>query len=71
MRKGEAMPRYIVFDPQETEHLNAHILASWDKVEEWLKDGSIRAGYLVFEIAKAWDAIKEEKINLIVAKDIT
>ena len=65
------MLRYIVFHPTETESTNACILNSWDEVEKWLKDGSIRDGDMVFETTKAWDAIKETKISLRVATDIT
>jgi hypothetical protein len=65
------MPRYIVFDPKETEYKNAHILSTWDDVERWLKDGSILDGYMVFEVTKAWDVIKDTKLSLRVATDIT
>lgn len=65
------MPRYIAIDPKETEYTNANILSSWDDVEKWLKDGSIQDGYMVFEVTKAWEAIKDTKVSLRVATDIT
>ncbi len=53
---------YIVFNPKETEGMNAHIVEG-AKMPEWLLDGSIKAGYYVFEVANGY--LAEEKSTIV------